>query len=88
MIPTYLSKYFGHLGQGKVMGLQVTIFCITNAIISIIGGPLTILNSKVTLLLGATLIGCSSMVMIYHRKDQNRMIELKSQPGKNESQVN
>ena len=79
MIPIYLSKYFGHLGQGKVMGLQVSIFCITNVIIAIIGGPLTILNSKVILLLGALFIGSSSLLMFYHRNGQNQMIKLKNQ---------
>jgi len=41
MVPSYLSHQFGHLGQGKVMGLQTSTFCITNVIIATIGGPLT-----------------------------------------------
>jgi predicted MFS family arabinose efflux permease len=74
MIPTYLSKYFGHLGEGKVMGLQVTIFCITNVIIAVIGGPLTILNSKLVLLLGSALIASSCFWMLYSKKSQEQMI--------------
>lgn len=56
MVPSYLSHYFGELGQGKVMGLQTTTFCITNVIIAIVGGFLSILDSKLILLLGAVLV--------------------------------
>ncbi len=56
MVPSYLSHQFGHLGQGKVMGLQTTTFCITNVIIATIGGPLSIIDSIWILLLGAVLV--------------------------------
>jgi DHA1 family tetracycline resistance protein-like MFS transporter len=56
MVPSYLSNYFGHLGQGKVMGLQTSTFCITNVIIAVVGGFLSILDAKWVLLIGATLV--------------------------------
>ena len=67
MIPSYLSTYFGYLGQGKVMGLQTTTFCITNVIIAIGGGVLSILDSIYVLLLGAALIFSSIIVLWKNR---------------------
>ena len=62
MVPTYLSKYFGHLGQGKVMGLQTSTFCVTNVIIASLGGPLSILSSR------------SVVVMLVTRQRQEAMM--------------
>ncbi len=67
MIPSYLSTYFGHLGQGKVMGLQTTTFCITNVMIAIGGGLLSILDSIFILLLGAFFVACSALVLFKNR---------------------
>lgn len=74
MVPTYLSKYFGHLGQGRVMGLQSATFCITNVIISIVGGLLSVYSSTLVILIGAALIASSVMVMMVTRKQQYAMI--------------
>ncbi|WP_223787654.1 MFS transporter [Marinicella meishanensis] len=56
MVPSYLSHQFGHLGQGKVMGLQTSTFCITNVIIATVGGPLTVFSANWVLWLGAALV--------------------------------
>ncbi|WP_251359697.1 MFS transporter [Kangiella sp. TOML190] len=74
MVPTYLSKYFGHLGQGKVMGLQTSIFCITNVIIAVVGGPLSVISSTLVILIGAVLIAASVLVMFITRQQQASMI--------------
>ncbi len=70
MVPTYLSKYFGHLGQGRVMGLQTTTFCITNVIIATVGGPLSVISATLVILLGAALIAASVLVIWFSRKQQ------------------
>ncbi len=70
MIPSYLSTYFGHLGQGKVMGLQTSTFCITNVIIAIFGGIISILDSVYILLIGSILIMFSVIVLWSNRKSQ------------------
>ncbi|RDX37271.1 MFS transporter [Kangiella sp. HD9-110m-PIT-SAG07] len=74
MVPTYLSKYFGHLGQGKVMGLQTSTFCVTNVIIASLGGPLSILSSRWVILTGAILVMASVWVMVTTRQEQEDMI--------------
>ena len=75
MVPTYLSKYFGHFGQGKVMGLQTSTFCVTNVIIASLGGPLSILSSRWVILTGAALVMVSVVVMLMTRKRQQEMID-------------
>ncbi len=75
MVPTYLSKYFGHLGQGKVMGLQTSVFCITNVIISIVGGPLSVISATLVILIGAVLVMASVILMLATRKQQTLMIK-------------
>jgi len=74
MVPTYLSKYFGHLGQGKVMGLQTSTFCVTNVIIASLGGPLSILSSRWVILTGAGLVMASVVVMLVTRQRQEAMM--------------
>ena len=81
MIPSYISTYFGHLGQGKVMGLQTSIFFATNVIIAVLGGPLSILDSIWVLLLGSLLIFCSVVLLWRNRLSQ---YELMRQFAKNE----
>lgn len=75
MVPTFLSTAFGHLGQGKVMGLQTSTFCIANFIIAVIGGPLTIISSKYTLLLGGVLVLSAVCLLWYQRHSQNALLK-------------
>ena len=56
VFPAMLSEYFGHLGQGKVMGLQVSVFCFTNVIIAIGGSLVALISATTTLWLAAALI--------------------------------
>ncbi len=70
MVPSYLSEYFGHLGQGKVMGLQTTTFCITNVVVAIAGGFIAILDAKWVLWLGATLVLLAVILLGYKRQSQ------------------
>ncbi len=76
MVPSYLSHQFGHLGQGKVMGLQTTTFCITNVIIATIGGPLSIIDSIWILLLGATLVLLAVWWLWRNRHSQEQLVKL------------
>lgn len=76
MIPSFLSTYFGHLGQGKVMGLQTSTFCITNVIIAILGGVLSILDSVYVLLVGSVLVMFSVMVLWSNRHSQLKLMQV------------
>ncbi len=69
MFPSLLSEKFGHLGQGKIMGLQVSIFCLTNVLTSIFGGQLSIFDSKYVLLFGAFMVLLAVFSLYYNRKN-------------------
>jgi MFS family permease len=69
MFPSLLSEKFGHLGQGKVMGLQVSIFCLTNVLTSIFGGQLAIFDSRYVLLFGAFMVLLSIFSLLYNKKN-------------------
>jgi DHA1 family tetracycline resistance protein-like MFS transporter len=54
--PTYMSQRFGKYGQGKVMGLQTAMFCLSNVIISLLGSLLAILSITATMMTGGLLV--------------------------------
>lgn len=54
-MPIYWSERFASQGQGSVMGLLASIFFLSNMLIAVIGGGLTLLDTRLVLLLGA---GC------------------------------
>jgi len=48
--PTYISDRFGHFGQGKVMGLQTSLFFLGNVIMAIMGSVVSLLSVDATML--------------------------------------
>ena len=71
MFPSMLSGQFGHLGQGKVMGLQVSIFCLTSVIVSIFGGQLAIFDSRYVLLFGSFMVLFSVFILTLRHNTAN-----------------
>lgn len=53
VLPTHLAARYMHLGQGRVMGMMTTWFCIANVVISLVGGVLGWLDVRWTMALGA-----------------------------------
>ena len=53
LLPVWCSERFDHLGQGGVMGLLSTVFCLSNVAIALLGSVLTLLDTRLVLLLGA-----------------------------------
>lgn len=62
VFPSMLSEHFGHLGQGKVMGLQVSIFCFTNVIVAIFGSFVSLISADMTLWMASAFL-LSSMFL-------------------------
>jgi len=55
VMPAWCAERFGHLGQGAVMGLLSTIFCLANILMASLGSVLTLMDTRLILLLGAGL---------------------------------
>ncbi len=56
--PTYMSDRFGHFGQGKVMGLQTSLFFLGNVIMAIMGSLVSLLS------VDATMIAASGLFLL------------------------
>ncbi|MES2017322.1 MAG: MFS transporter [Pseudomonadota bacterium] len=55
VVPGWCAERFGGYGQGAVMGLLSTTFCLANIIMALIGSVLTLIDTRLILLLGALL---------------------------------
>ncbi len=57
VMPAWCAERFGHLGQGAVMGLLSTIFCLANILMAMLGSVLTLIDTRLILIVGAGLTG-------------------------------
>ena len=55
IIPNWCADRFGIYGQGAVMGLISTTFCLANILMAVAGSILTLIDTRLILLLGAVL---------------------------------
>lgn len=55
IVPGWCAERFGALGQGAVMGLLSTTFCLANIVMALVGSVLTPVDTRLVLLLGALL---------------------------------
>lgn len=55
VVPGWCAERFGAFGQGAVMGLLSTTFCLANIVMALAGSVLTLIDTRLILLLGAVL---------------------------------
>ena len=55
VVPSWCAERFGAHGQGAVMGLISTTFCLANILMALAGSVLTLVDTRLVLLLGAAL---------------------------------
>ncbi len=70
---TYMSDRFEHFGQGKVMGLQTSLFFLGNVIMAIAGSLIAILSID-AILYGAGIIMLSALFTLYASGETNQLI--------------
>lgn len=63
IVPNWCAERFGAHGQGAVMGLISTTFCLANIIMALIGAVLTLIDTRLILVLGAALTAWSAWRM-------------------------
>ncbi len=61
VFPAYLAARFGELGQGRVMGLLTTNFCLGNVLAALFGSAIALLGSGWTLFVGGILCLLSAL---------------------------
>ncbi|WP_426207948.1 MFS transporter [Massilia sp. TWP1-3-3] len=59
-VPAWCAERFGALGQGAVMGLLSTTFCLANILMALAGSVLTLVDTRLILLLGAAFTAWSA----------------------------
>ncbi len=64
IVPNWCADTFGHHGQGAVMGLLSTIFCIANILMALAGGVLSLIDTRLVLGLGAVLGAWAGMRLL------------------------
>lgn len=55
VMPAWCAERYGHFGQGAVMGLLSTTFCLANIVMAVLGAVLTLIDTRLILMLGAAL---------------------------------
>jgi predicted MFS family arabinose efflux permease len=53
VLPVYCSERFSYLAQGALMGLISTTFCVSNVLVALTGAGITLIDTRLILLLGA-----------------------------------
>jgi len=64
LLPAWLSERFAAHGQGRVMGLLSTIFCLANVAIALGGGLLSLLSARWVMALGAACCGLAAWQLL------------------------
>lgn len=82
LLPVFLSDNFGHYEQGQLFGLLTSTFCLSNVIIAIFGGIISLLGAALTLVFGGILIFIG-MVYFGAYFSQVRLTELAEEMAKN-----
>jgi DHA1 family tetracycline resistance protein-like MFS transporter len=64
VMPAWMSERFAEHGQGRVMGLLSTIFCVANVIVALGGGWLALLSTRWIMALGGVAAVVSAVLML------------------------
>ncbi|MEJ6000268.1 MFS transporter [Paucibacter soli] len=63
-LPAWMSERFAEHGQGRVMGLLSTVFCVANVAIALIGGALALLSVRWIMALGGLMCGVAALLLL------------------------
>jgi MFS family permease len=64
VLPAWMSERFATHGQGRVMGLMQTIFCVANVLIAVAGGWIALLSTRWIMGLGAAAAMVAAVLML------------------------
>jgi MFS family permease len=64
VMPAWMSERFAEHGQGRVMGLLSTIFCVSNVMVALLGGWIALLSTRWIMGLGGMAAVASAVLML------------------------
>jgi len=68
VLPAWMSERFAEHGQGRVMGLLTTTFCIANVLMALIGSALALLSVRAVMGLGGIACLVSAWMLLRHAR--------------------
>ena len=78
VMPAWMSERFAEHGQGRIMGLLSTIFCVSNVAIALGGGWIALLSTRWIMALGGAAAVVSALLML-------RLARMEAAPRRAES---
>jgi predicted MFS family arabinose efflux permease len=74
VMPAWMSERFAEHGQGRIMGLLSTIFCVANVIVALGGGWLSLLSTRWVMALGglAAVVAATLMLRLARAEERRR----------------
>jgi DHA1 family tetracycline resistance protein-like MFS transporter len=64
VMPAWMSERFAEHGQGRIMGLLSTIFCVANVVVALGGGWISLVSTRWVMALGGLAAGVSAVLML------------------------
>jgi len=64
VMPAWMSERFAEHGQGRVMGLLSTIFCVSNVVVALAGGWIALLSTRWIMAFGGVAGGVAALLML------------------------
>lgn len=64
VMPAWMSERFAQHGQGRIMGLLSTIFCVSNVAVALAGGWIALLSTRWIMALGGASAVASALLML------------------------
>ena len=64
VMPAWMSERFAEHGQGRIMGLLSTIFCVSNVIVALAGGWIALLSTRWIMALGGVAAVAAAVLML------------------------
>ena len=64
VLPAWMSERFAEHGQGRIMGLLSTIFCVSNVIVALVGGWIALLSTRWIMALGGIAAVAAAALML------------------------
>jgi MFS family permease len=71
VMPAWMSERFAEHGQGRVMGLLSTIFCVANVVVALAGGWIALLSTRWIMALGGTAAVVAASLMLRLARDED-----------------
>jgi MFS family permease len=72
VMPAWMSERFAEHGQGRVMGLLSTIFCVANVAVALVGGWIALLSTRWIMALGGAAAVASALLMLRLARREER----------------